>query len=166
MKSAEYWIEKLALQAHPEGGYFREMYRAAESVPATSLPGRYGSARSFGTSIYFLLKSEAFSAFHRLQSDEGWHFYAGQPVTVHILSPAGDLQSPRMGPDFEAGERFQLHIPANHWFAAEVTEPGGYCLVGCTVAPGFDFADFELAEGEKLGRAFPDHAALIHRLTR
>ncbi len=166
MKNAEYWIEKLALQAHPEGGYFREMYRAGESIPADALPARYASGRAFGTSIYFLLRHEAFSAFHRLQSDEGWHFYTGQAVTVHILSPAGQLQSHRMGPAFEAGECFQLHIPANHWFAAEVDEPGGYCLVGCTVAPGFDFADFELAAGEKLAGQFPAHADLIQRLTR
>ncbi len=167
-QTAQYWIDKLGLQAHPEGGYFAEVYRSAEQIPVEGLPARYRGPRRFGTSIYFLLKQDRFSAFHRITSDESWHYYTGSSqVDLYVLSPGGKLSHHRLGPDWEAGERFQATVPAEHWFAAQVgRQPGDFALVGCTVAPGFDFADFELAEQAALVEQFPAHRALIERLTR
>jgi predicted cupin superfamily sugar epimerase len=150
---AEYWIERLGLKPHPEGGYYAETYRAAQTLP---------NGRPVATQIYFLLEHGNFSALHRLGSDEIWHFYLGDPLTVHLIEPAGSYRSLRLGPDHS----FQGVVPAGCWFGATVENPGGYALVGCTVAPGFDFADFELAEREALSRLYPQHRALIERLTR
>lgn len=161
MYDAAHWIDTLGLQAHPEGGYFKETYRAAESIPTASLPERYAGARTFCTQIYFLLESHAFSAFHRLKSDETWHFYHGSPIDLHLIHPDGRYEQRvvRMG-------AFQTVVPAGVWFGATVQQPESYTLVGCTVAPGFDFADFELADGAALQAQFPAHCALIQRLTR
>ena len=168
MTTAPYWIDHLNLQPHPEGGYFAEVYRAAEDIPASALPDRYTGPRSFGTSIYFLLDEQRFSAFHRIQSDEGWHYYTGNsPIWLYVLAPDGRLTEHVLGPDPEAGQVFQVVVPARHWFAAHVAdEAGAFGLVGCTVQPGFDFADFELAERTTLQAECPAHAALIARLTR
>ena len=165
MHRADYWIERLNLVPHPEGGYFRESYRAGEELPAEALPPRYGGARALATAIYFLLPGTDFSALHRLRSDELWHFYAGSPLTVHVISPGGHTPW-RLGPDFERGERFQALAPAGSWFGAELDDREGYALVGCTVAPGFDFADFELGKRDELLRAFPHLAGIVTRLTR
>ena len=168
MRDAQYWIDHLHLQAHPEGGFFAEVYRSTEEIPAAGLPDRYGAPRRMGTSIYFLLRGDRFSAFHRIKSDEGWHYYTGtHPVELLVLSPEGELRTHWLGPEFEAGQRFQAVVPAGHWFAARVghTE-ADYALVGCTVAPGFDFADFELADRQALQAAFPQHEGVIEALTR
>ena len=162
---AEYWIQALGLESHPEGGWFRETYRSSEEIPATALPERYGGARCFGTSIYFLLGPEEVSKFHRIRSDEIWHYYRGDSVTIHLLDERAGLRSVTLGPNVESGEVLQAVVPANLWFGAEVTAERGFCLVGCTVAPGFDFADFELAEPETLSARFPTHLDLIRRLT-
>lgn len=150
---AEYWIERLGLKPHPEGGYYAETYRAAQTLP---------NGRPVATAIYFLLEHGNFSALHRLSSDEMWHFYTGDPLMVHLIEPMGAYRVLRLGP----GQSFQGVVPAGCWFGATVETPGGYALVGCTVAPGFDFADFELAEREALTRLYPQHRALIERLTR
>jgi uncharacterized protein len=166
--TAQNWIDQLGLQAHPEGGYFAEVYRSPEQIPAEALPARYQGPRSFGTSIYFLLKQDGFSAFHRISSDEGWHYYAGNsPIWLYVIAPDGTLTEHVLGPDIVNGQTFQVVVPAQHWFAAHVAEaPDAYGLVGCTVQPGFDFADFELADREALSGQFPPHRALIARLTR
>jgi predicted cupin superfamily sugar epimerase len=161
---ASYWVEKLQLQAHPEGGFFKEMYRSEESIPAAGLPGRYAGSRPFGTGIYFLIDQDNFSAFHRVQSDEMWHFYAGHTAVLHIIHPDGRYEQRAVGRDPEQGEAFQVVVPGGSWFAASVAE--GYALVGCTVCPGFDFADFELADHEGLSGLFPQHTELIRRFTR
>ncbi|MEM6646261.1 MAG: cupin domain-containing protein [Bacteroidota bacterium] len=158
---AAHWIGALGLQPHPEGGHFAETYRAAESIPAAALPERYRGVRSFCTQIYFLLEHASFSAFHRLTSDEAWHFYHGSPVDLHLIHPDGRSEQRRLGEG-----AFQTVVPAGAWFGATVHQPGSYTLVGCTVAPGFDFADFELADRATLQARFPQHAALIARLTR
>ncbi|OEK02428.1 hypothetical protein BFP97_13245 [Roseivirga sp. 4D4] len=163
-KSAEYWIEKLKLQAHPEGGYFNETYRSKEHIEGTELPSRYGSSRVFGTSIYFLLTIESVSNFHRLASDEIWHYHQGGGAIIHMISEEGELTSKRIGPDLEAGESLQVIIPKGTWFAAEV-ERDAYILVGCTVAPGFEFEDFELADRDALSSAYPQHGTLISGFT-
>lgn len=166
MNSAADYIEALKLQPHPEGGWYRETYRAAELIPPAGLPARFAGARPFATAIYFLLTSDSFSALHRLQADEQWHFYAGSPLSVHVLEPGGDHRLLRLGPDLQRRESFQALVPAGCWFGARVEERGGFALVGCTVAPGFDFADFELGRREDLVRQYPMHRKLIEALTR
>jgi len=166
-QSASDYIQSLGLREHPEGGYFKEVYRSSEEIPASSLPTRYQGSRSFSTSIYFLITSDKFSAFHRVNSDEGWHYYTGSaPIHLHVISPSGDLQSVMLGPDMEHGQQFQYVVPANHWFAAEVKGDQTFSLVGCTVAPGFDFLDFELGTRDNLVDMFPIHRDLISRLCR
>ena len=166
MKTAAYWIEKYHMQPHPEGGYFVETYRSAEQVPHVALPTRFGGSRSFSTAIYFLLENHHFSALHRIQADELWHFYTGDPLEILVLDPAsGALEVIRLGPDPEAGEVFQAVVAAGMWFGSRPAAGSAYSLVGCTVAPGFDFADFELAERTALLAEFPQHEAVIVGLT-
>ena len=162
--TAQELIQSLNLVRHPEGGWFRETYRAAESVLASSLPERFPGDRSFATAIYFLLENSDISALHRIKSDEMWHFYAGTALTVHLITPDGDYRSFTLGADIAAGELFQAVVPAGCWFGAEVSGDGDYSLVGCTVAPGFDFHDFEMGERESLLKDFPEHSAIICRL--
>ena len=168
MSDAAFWIERLDLRPHPEGGYFRETYRASESIAAAGLPERFGGARAFATAIYFLLTRDAFSAFHRIRSDELWHFYAGSPITLAVLDAEGkgQLATYALGRDPTRGESLQVVVPAGAWFAAEVASAGAYALVGCTVAPGFDFADFELGARAQLLEHYPQHRGVIERLTR
>ncbi len=159
-------VKQFDLLPHPEGGYFRETYRSEEIVPAAALPGRFQGQRSFATAIYFLLAQGNFSAFHRIKSDECWHFYAGDPLWVHVLFPGGGYQRIVLGQRPEAGTAFQAIVPVGCWFASETAPGGSYSFVGCTVSPGFDFADFELASAEQLSALYPDHQTLIHRLCR
>jgi predicted cupin superfamily sugar epimerase len=163
---AKYWIEKLELERHPEGGYFRQTYKAALVVPKSALPAGFAGARAASTAIYFLLEGENFSAFHRLRSDEVWHFYAGDPLVVQVIEPEGKCSSILLGRDPEAGQVLQAVVPAGCWFASHVGDWNSFAVVGCTVAPGFDFADFEMGKREELVRTYPQHRALIERLTR
>jgi predicted cupin superfamily sugar epimerase len=163
---AKYWIEKLELERHPEGGYFRQTYKAALVVPKSALPAGFAGARAASTAIYFLLEGENFSAFHRLRSDEVWHFYAGDPLVVQVIEPEGKCSSILLGSDPEAGQVLQAVVPAGCWFASHVGDWNSFAVVGCTVAPGFDFADFEMGKREELVRTYPQHRTLIERLTR
>lgn len=165
-RSAADWIERLGLRPHPEGGFFRETYRAAETVEAAHLPPRFGGARAFATAILFLLPAGEVSALHRLKSDEVWHFHAGGPLDVIVLEGDGAVRQTRLGASVERGEVLQSVVPAGHWFGARPAPGSAYSLVGCTVAPGFDLADFELAPRETLLVRYPQHAALIRALTR
>ena len=162
---AEAWIKELELEPHPEGGFYRETYRAGEILPASALPSRYAGRRPFSTAIYFLLRSGEVSRFHRLRSDELWHFYDGSPLRLHILGRGGGYSAPVLGRKQGRGSRFQYVVPQGAWFGAEVIEPDSFSLIGCTNAPGFDFADFELAERGNLIRRFPDRRRLVERLT-
>lgn len=166
MKTADDWIEKLQLAAHPEGGYFRETYRAAELITTNGLPERFSGERSFSTAIYFLLKSGQQSLFHRIKSDEMWHFYSGSPLTIHMISPNGEYSSLSLGSGFDAGQQFQQLVPAGVWFGATVDAADSYSLVGCTVAPGFDFADFEFADFTMLRQLCPGQENHIRRLSK
>jgi predicted cupin superfamily sugar epimerase len=162
--TADDWIAALALTRHPEGGWFRETYRAAEGMAAEHLPARYGGPRAFSTAILFLLAGHHVSRLHRLKSDEVWHFHAGAPLMLVQLHPSGACEEVRLGPGVTRGERVQAIVPAGSWLGAWV--PDASCsLVGCTVAPGFDFADFELADRDRLLMDYPQHRALIERLT-
>ena len=164
--SASYWIEKLELTAHVEGGAFREVYRSELSLPKTVLPLFFQGSRSASTSIYFLLSKGQFSAFHRIASDELWHFYYGDPLHVYEIAHNGRLYTHLLGSDLEKGQSFQTVVKAGSWFASAPAPESEYALVGCTVAPGFDFADFELASRETLIAQHPDHANVIRQFTR
>jgi hypothetical protein len=148
-------IAKLGLREHPEGGFYREMFRSALRVDAA------GVERSAVTCIYYLLTRGTFSAFHRLRFDELWHFLGGSLLRIHCLRDGGEPWALELGP----GRELQAVVPAGTWFAAEVIE-GEFALLGCTVAPGFEFADFELADRGRLAAEFPGHEHLIRRLTR
>lgn len=163
MKTSEYWIEKLELQSHPEGGYFKEIYRSPESINIESIPERFGSSRSFSTSIYFLLEKGQKSAFHRIKSDELWHFYDGEPAIIYVLNDEGTVTELKLGLNIENGYFPQIVVPANCWFAAE--SAGEFTFVGCTVSPGFDFEDFDMAKRTELINSFPSHRDLITKFT-
>lgn len=168
--TAQDYISSLNLQPHPEGGYFAETYRADETIPAHALPDRFGEARAFGTAIYFLLESHHISALHRIKSDEIWHFYAGAPLEVFVIYPDATLRVIRLGSNPDRGEVFQAVVPAGCWFGSkpfvELTSTNTpFSLVGCTVAPGFDFADFEMADRAALLTEYPQHRTVIDMLT-
>ncbi|MET3230288.1 UNVERIFIED_ORG: putative cupin superfamily sugar epimerase [Burkholderia sp. 1263] len=155
-------IRRFDLKPHPEGGFFSETYRSAERVTRAD-----GSAqtRSASTAIYYLLCDGAHSAWHRIKSDELWHFHAGEPLLVHVLDETGALVTHRLGNALtHADAVFQAVVPAGLWFAAECADPSTFALVGCTVAPGFEFSEFELADARALKARYPRHAALIERL--
>lgn len=163
MTRAQELIDRLGLQPHPERGYYAETYRAPLTVGG--LP--HGAPRAASTAIYFLIAREAPSTYlHRLRSDEIFHFYEGGPLDVLLLGPGDAAEVRRLGTDLAAGQRPQIVIPAGTWFAAELADGAAHCLFGCTVAPGFDFADFELAAGPELAARYPAQAARIARMTR
>jgi predicted cupin superfamily sugar epimerase len=149
-------IADLRLRAHPEGGFFRETYRSATRIATPR------GERAAITSIHFLLPGDTFSAWHTLRSDETWHFYRGSALTLHTIAPDGRAAALPLGPDGP----YQLAIPAGTAFAAAVDDPAGYALVGCDVAPGFEFADFDLHDRAALLAAHPQHAALVSRFAR
>ncbi|MFY0254503.1 cupin domain-containing protein [Chitinophaga sp. 30R24] len=164
-KAATFWREQLQLQSHVEGGAFRETYRSEWVLDMTTLPAGMSGNRNASTCIYFLLEEGEFSAFHRIAADEIWHFYDGNTLTIYEIAPGGHLLVHKLGRDIQNGEQLQVIITAGNWFASRVEVPGGYALTGCTVAPGFDFADFELAEKGALMAAYPAYATLIDSLT-
>ena len=161
MKTSKYYIDKLELSKHPEGGWFKEEYRSAESIPSTALDNRFDAERSISTSIYFLLEKGAFSAFHRIKSDETWHFYDGDSLNIHSISPQGEYKLYVLGLNIENGELPQITVPHGDFFAAETN--GSFTFVGCTVAPGFDFNDFEMPKKQDLSALYPNHISLIEK---
>ncbi len=168
MKSADKIIKFLKLEKHPEGGYFRETYRSAGDIEAEALPERYERDHAYSTAIYFLLKRGEFSAFHEIVQDEVWHHYAGAAVHVHIIDHNGKYRIMKTGMDLEKGETPQGVVYGGEVFGATVANDPDhdFALVGCTVAPGFDFRDFRLIAREELMDRFPEHAEIIGRLTR
>lgn len=150
-------IADLRLLPHPEGGYYRETYRSQRAVETPN-----ADRRGALTNIYFLLTGETFSAWHRIDADETWHFYRGTGLVIPAIDDGGRLNEIALGPDGP----WQTTIPAGTYFAAYVPDSSGYALVGCSVAPGFDFAGFELPAREELAARYPQHAEIIARLTR
>jgi len=155
------------MQPHPEGGFYKEVYRAKGTLPTDALPTDYLGPRNYATSIYFMLTRQAFSAYHRLRSDELWYYHTGAPVSLFCIDAQGQLQETVLGPNPEQGQVFCALIPAGTWFAARLTEQEGpdFMLMSCAVAPGFDFADFELAQRQDLVQRYPHLAAHIRSLT-
>jgi predicted cupin superfamily sugar epimerase len=166
MSIVQLLINQFELQPHPEGGWYKQTYKSEEFIAASALPSRFPGDRSFSTAIFFLLEKGNFSAFHRIKSDECWHFYSGDPLNIYIIHPDGKLETVLLGNNFEEGQQFQFTVPANCWFASRPAEKSGYCFVGCTVSPGFDFEDFELANGKELAAEYPGHRELIISLCR
>ncbi len=164
-RDAAYWIRALGLAPHPEGGFFRETWRATEIVAADALPARFAGARSLGTAIAYLLPGGGRSRLHRLRADEVWHLYEGGPLELHLLVAGGGHERIVLGRDVERGERLQAVVPHGTWFGAEAPAGTPYALVGCTVAPGFEFADFELGSREALLAQYPAARECIERLT-
>lgn len=166
MTTANDYVKSLGLQPHPEGGYFKETYRSTGTIPAASLPEGFTGDRHFSTAIYFLIEAGNFSALHRIKSDELWHFYAGDALEVIELHDDGTLKITAVGANTANGEVFQYMVPAGCWFGSRVRKGGTFSLVGCTVAPGFDFADFEMGNRDQLRQQFPQHEKVIGELTR
>ena len=166
MASAEEIIEKLNLQPLPqEGGYYVESYRSFEEIPKVGLPERYAQKKSFGTAIYYLLTPETFSALHRLPTDEVFHFYLGDPVTMVQLHPDGSCERFTLGTDIINGQRVQLMVPKGTWQGSFLNEGGKFALLGTTMAPGFDFSDYENGNQEELMEKYPSEKEFIVRLT-
>lgn len=166
MTAAISLIQQLALAPHPEGGYYRETYRSDEQLPRAALPGRYGGDRSVSTAIYYLLEKDDFSALHRVKSDEIFHFYLGSPVEILIISPEGNASTTLLCGDIARGHRPQCLVPKGSIQGLRVAPGGEFALLGATVAPGFDFADFELIPRTELLGKYPEWSSLILALTR
>ncbi|MFN8264505.1 MAG: cupin domain-containing protein [Chitinophagaceae bacterium] len=160
------FITELKLQPHPEGGFYALTYKSDGQIPHEVLPDGFSGNRVFSTAIYFLLSGKDFSAFHRIQSDELWHFYAGCGLEIFVNYPNGESEVLKLGSDLNNGFRFQQLVPAGCWFASKPVDENCFSLVGCTVAPGFDFAEFELAEKEQLLSVYPQHSDWIRQLCR
>ncbi|PKL83646.1 MAG: hypothetical protein CVV24_03780 [Ignavibacteriae bacterium HGW-Ignavibacteriae-3] len=157
-------INRLELISHPEGGYFKEVYRSDGIIQKNSLPDNMNGERNFSTSIYYMLVGNQVSLFHSLKSDEIWHHYKGSAILLHLFNDAG-YSLVKIGAKIELNETLQFAVPAGSWFAAEVEDKVSYSLLGCTVAPGFDFSDFELAKRNDLIKKFPDYKSIIERFT-
>ncbi len=162
-RTGDYWKHELGLEKHPEGGWFKEVYRSSESFAKSGLPDRFDSQRAMATSIYFLLEKNDISVLHRIKSDEIWHFYDGDPLELHAINTHGNHQIHLLGLDTKAGQLPQITIPFGDWFSARSL--GSFTLVGCTVAPGFDFHDFEMGDREKLLDLFPHKKDFVIRFT-
>jgi predicted cupin superfamily sugar epimerase len=166
MSRIDQLIQQFKLEPHPEGGWYKQTYKSNEEIVAGALPKRFAGSRSFATAIYFLLEQGNFSGFHRIKSDECWHFYTGDPLFIYIIKQSGELEIISLGNNFEKGQAFQYVVPANCWFAGRPAPGSEYCFVGCTVSPGFEFADFELADLNALVRMYPQHKEIINELCR
>lgn len=164
--TADDWIQSLQLAEHPEGGHYRRTYESPLTLPHGCLPDRFPGPRPLSTAIYYMLKGGEKSLLHRIKSDELWHHYEGSRLTLVVIQPDGQLLEARLGKNLEEGESLQFLVPAGCWFGAFVHEHDPYVLVGCTVAPGFDFEDLELGSRESLLALFPQHRHIVEKLTR
>lgn len=162
LKSADQWIRKLNLQPHPEGGYYTELYRSKLEVTraSASLFNIYNAC----TSIYYLLEGKDYSGFHRIASDEIWYFHKGVPLLIHMIDQAGNYSKQELS-DQPTGS-LSFMVEAGLWFAAEIPSGADFALVSCVVAPGFEFAEFEMADKVRLLSQYPQHAAMISKLSR
>ena len=162
----DFLVKNLNLIPHPEGGFYKEIYRSKQNIAQKALGNDFSGDRAYCTSIYFLISSENFSAFHKINQDEIWHFYDGSALYVHVIDQEGRYTRHEVGMDLEKGEVPQLVVPAGCWFASSVKNQNDFSFVGCTVAPGFDFDDFELAKRTELIESYPQHSEIITQLTR
>jgi uncharacterized protein len=166
MLTPQQLITEYKLAPHPEGGYYRESYRSKMLIAKSALPEGFKGDRNSSTTIYFLLEQGNFSAFHRIKSDECWHFYYGEPLNVYVIDRDGELLTLTLGDDITKGQYFHYSVPANCWFASRPAKESSFSFVGCNVAPGFDFEDFELAKADELCNEYPQHEIIIRELCR
>ena len=159
MQSIEQLIEQMQLQPHPEGGFYRSSLRAEDALTLER------GERPLYTSIYFLLRSQDISHFHRLQSDEIWYYHGGSALTIHMIYPNGTYEAKKLGLDIENGEQPQIVVKKNTIFGSSVETDNTFGLVGCMVAPGFDFVDFELFTQKELLAKYPQHEEIIKKMT-
>lgn len=157
-------IEHYELQPHPEGGYYKELYKAEGLIPQRALSNSFQGDRSYSTGIFYLLPKGSKSSFHKIPSDEMWHFYLGGPLNIVEITEEGDIKETRLGQEISNGCVLNYVVPGNTWFGAYPAEGTEYALVGCTVAPGFDFADFEMGEENKLVSEFPKAQDMVEKL--
>ena len=157
-KNAQYYIDNLNMVAHPEGGYYVSSFRAEEGIQTRNVE------RPIYTSIYFLLRSQDISHFHRLKSDELWYYHGGSPLTVHMIYEDGTYEAKKLGLNISGGETPQVLVPKNTIFGSSVDEENTFSLVGCMVSPGFDFADFELFTQAELTKQYPQHEEIISKM--
>ena len=158
--NADYWIEKLSLEKHIEGGYYKQIYHSEKQCK------EYNN-RNLATSIFYLLNGNEYSAFHKINGDEIWHFFIGSSLTIYIINEASsELKIEKIGPNLDKQEHLQLVIQEGDWLAAEVNDKSSFTLVGCTVIPGFDFKYFEIAKRNSLIYKFPRFKRIIEKLTK
>ena len=165
-KSAQYWIDNLNLAKHPEGGWFKEIYRSSEIIKRQNLPNRFNGDRSFSTSIYFLLPYDEICAFHILKQDELWYFHYGFGLIIHVIDEDGEYFKLHLGNDLEKKQLPQIVIKKGWLFAAEVNNKSGCALVGCNVAPGFDFEDFQMSAQKQILEKYPQHSLIINQFSK
>ena len=158
-------IKLLGLEPHAEGGFYKETCRSDEKIPHHALPARYQVDKHLYTAIYYLLTPDTISALHRIQTDELFHFYLGDPVSMLWLCPDGCAETKILGNDIAAGQLLQCLVPKGVWQGMCLVEGGRFALMGTTMAPGFDFHDFELGNRGDLIKNYPHHAHLIERFT-
>ena len=164
MHTADYFIENLNMIAHPEGGYYKEIYKSEENITSKELKADFEGSRILWSSIYFLLRDGEVSNFHRLKSDEMWYYHSGSPLTIYMISPEGKLTTEQLGLNIENGEKPQVLVPKDYIFGSAMNNKG-YALVGCMVSPGFEFRDFELFKRSFLLELYPEHEEIICKLT-
>ncbi|MDF1757507.1 MAG: cupin domain-containing protein [Legionellaceae bacterium] len=169
------WIKELKMEKHIEGGYFSSFYKSQQKVLPVTDNHKISSSltdlinlRLAGTSIYFLLEKDDFSAWHKLKSDEIWHYYDGNSViNIHTINQNGEYNVYKLGhPRLDPGARFQVVVENGIWFAADLQTKSSFGLVGCSVSPGFEYQDFILADSEKLAHKYPKHSKIIRMFTR
>lgn len=158
-------IQNLGLLPHREGGYYREFHRSNHELPESALPRGFSGKRNLGTVIYYMLTGNEKSAFHRLESDEIWHFHLGSSFLLHLVEPSGIYRRIRLGLNIHTGELPCFVIPAGYLFGAEVAEENSYALASCTVMPGFSYEDFHMPSRSELLHLFPHLSAEIMHLT-
>jgi predicted cupin superfamily sugar epimerase len=165
-ETAKQIIDRFQLKPHPEGGYFREVYRSPLAIEHPGIPAGHAKTRRTGSLIYYLLEGDAFSAFHRVRwTDEAWHLYAGGPLELHVIDQAGVYESRRLSCDLLSGEPTTI-VDAGVWQATRLADTASWAFSGCTVSPGFDFDDFEMPDATALIEQYPEHAKIIRALTR
>ena len=166
MITADQLIALLDLKPHPEGGYYKETYRSSETISEEALPSRYKGRRCFGTAIYYLLTAQTFSAMHRVRSDEIFHFYSGDPVEMLQLWPDGSGRVAILGSDVLNGMQPQVVVDRGVWQGARLLKGGKFALLGTTVSPGFEFADYESGRRKELVKSYPQFRELVIALTK
>jgi predicted cupin superfamily sugar epimerase len=166
MFTADQIITLLNLKPHREGGYFVETYRSLEALSERALPSRYKGDRSFGTAIYYLLTPETFFSMHRVQSDEIFHFYLGDPIEMLQLFPDGSGRLLTLGSDILHGIQPQVVVPSGIWQGGRLLKDGKFALLGTTVSPGFEYADYESGQRDDLIKSYPHFQDLIIALTK